>query len=472
MTTPLAPAVRQVSQSFVALATGEAIARLVAFGGMVYLARTLGAESYGIVGFAMAVTLYLSRVADGGMEFIGMGIQMIAEEPERRDALVPSVLTVRLLAASLCVLVLGALAPLLPSPDGRVLVLYGLTLLAVAIGTRWVYLGLQLPWPVAVARTAGEVLAVVLLLLFVHGAGDVTRAPLAQLTGDGVAALLLLRGLLRRGWRLPGRVDWPMVRPVFRRAAPLVASALLGLLIYNADLVMLRFLRDAVAVGYYAAAYALISFLLNLGSAYTQSLLPELARPGEAEARQRLYQTGMAQVLAVSAPIAVGGCYLAAPIIGLVFGAEYAASTAPLQLLLWSIPLGLARSVGTTSLVVSGSRSAIFWLTAAAALLNIVLNLLLIPPLGIAGAAVATLITEGVRLLLTLYAAHRSGFGLLRAVRVGRIVLAAGVMGGVLVMAGPSLWLGVPLGAVTYGLALLLLGGLSLRGPEAPGLTV
>ncbi len=72
-----------VARNFFALVSGEAVARLTAFATTIYIARTLGAESYGVIGFALAVILYLSRIADGGMEFFGLGIREIAEDRER-----------------------------------------------------------------------------------------------------------------------------------------------------------------------------------------------------------------------------------------------------------------------------------------------------------------------------------------------------------------------------------------------------
>ena len=470
---PDATSGRRVSRNFLTLGAGEILARLVAFAGMVYLARVLGAEAQGIIGFALAVTLYLARLADGGMEFFGLGIQLIAEDPRRLHSVAPSLIGARLLIAAGCVLVLVILAQFLPSPDGTVLALYGTTLITVAFGTRWIFLGLQVPLPVALARAAGEIVMVLLVVALVHGPEDVVRAPLAQLAGDFLAALLLVWGLTRRGWRPSVRLDWKIAYPILRRAAPLIASGMLGLMIYNSDLIMLRFFRDSAAVGYYAVAYALISFLLNLGTTYGQSLLPILARQADAAARRQLYQTALAQVSAVTVPIALGGCLVASQMIDVVFGPAYAASTIALQLLLWSIPLGLLREVATTALIVSGSRSRILRLTGASATLNILLNLVLIPVFGIPGAAVATIATEALRLALSAAYANRTGFGLLPAARLGRVVLAAGAMGGVLVLTGPPLlWIALPLGGLAYGLTLLLLGGIRLQRHALPELTV
>ena len=59
---------RTVARNFLALGSGEAVARVVAFAAIVYIARVLGAASYGVIEVAGAIVLYFSRVADAGFD--------------------------------------------------------------------------------------------------------------------------------------------------------------------------------------------------------------------------------------------------------------------------------------------------------------------------------------------------------------------------------------------------------------------
>ena len=61
------PPTSAVGRTFAKLASGEALARLIAFGVTVFLARQLGAGGYGVIALATAVILYLSFVADAGL---------------------------------------------------------------------------------------------------------------------------------------------------------------------------------------------------------------------------------------------------------------------------------------------------------------------------------------------------------------------------------------------------------------------
>ena len=72
-----------VSRNFLALGSGEVVSRLIAFCTAIYLARVLGAENYGIIAFAIGVTLYLSKIADFSIEVIGT--KEIAKDPKNSN---------------------------------------------------------------------------------------------------------------------------------------------------------------------------------------------------------------------------------------------------------------------------------------------------------------------------------------------------------------------------------------------------
>ncbi|MGH7476606.1 MAG: flippase [Longimicrobiales bacterium] len=463
-----------VARNFAALGSGEVIARAIAFAATLYIARALGPAAYGVIGFAAAVTLYFSRIADCGID-LGLGIREIAHDRPRALSGAPTVLTARLLIAALLALGFAAAGTwLLPPPEGTVLAAYGLTLLTVAASVRWIHLGFERTRQVAVARAAGEIVMVALVFAFVRGADDLVRVPLAQFAGDALAVALLLLWLPRPRPPLRPRLDAAVIGPLLPRAWPIVSSGLLGLMIYNSDLIFLRLFHTAELVGYYAAAYALISFLANLGMAYGVSLLPTLTRLGRSPDEQReLYQTAMAQVCAVVLPVAVGGAFLAHQIIGLIFGAGYAPSGIALQVLIWSIPLALVRDVPVAALFAAGRETQVFRLTGVAAVLNVGLNILLIPRYGMLGAAAATVFTEGVRLLIALRYAAAAGFVPASPRRLLPLLLAASAMAAVLALAsGVGLYLGVLVGGFSYLVALFCLGAIQLGGRTLPALRV
>jgi O-antigen/teichoic acid export membrane protein len=452
------------TRSFVTLGAGEMIARLIGFAATVYLARQLGVDAYGIVGFAFAVSLYLAMITDAGLE--QHGPLEVAQAKPPLGTLISSVLAGRLLLALILGIGLAAASSFAPRPDSVVLALYGLTLLPAGLNARWVHYGLHNGAAVSRARIAAELLRFALILILVRDPGDLIYVPIAQFVGDGVAAGWLLVALRRNGVHLRVQLDTGMLRAVFRRASPLLANNLLSLAIYNADVIYLRFFHGTVEVGQYLAAYTMINFLGVLGNFATVSLIPGLGRlRDEPDERVRLFHTGLARVFMVGLPIAVGGTMLATRIITLVFSDAFAPAGPVLALLIWSIPMLLARSVYMAVLISEGRHDFVLRATAVAAALNLGLNLIAVPVFGMAGAAVTTLIAEGVRMLLGRRFAF--GFGVRGAppMRYGPAVIASGVIAAALwLVPGLPLALAVGGGALLYFAVLAILGVIGVEG--------
>lgn len=471
---PHAPVAGRVARAFVALGSGEVVARLIAFAGTLYVARTLGPSRYGIIGFALAVLLYLQRLADAGLDG-GVGVREVAAHRGDVAQIVPAVLTVRAIIA----VILGCFTALmslvfLPSPDGKVLALYGGVLVAVGLSTSWVHVGLEHARRVATARVVGECTALAVLIVAVHGPNDVARVPVAQIIGDGLTAIILLALLTRSGIGLLPRLDLTVALPVLRQGWRLMAATMFGLALYNSDLLFLRFFRGTESVGYYAAAYTVVGFCLNVGLAYGLSLLPVLsACRGDAVQRRKLYQTSLAHVFVFLLPVAVGGAIVAPRFVALLLGPTYAQAGTALQLLIWSLVPAVLSNVVVIGLLSDGREGEVLRAYATTLVVVTVLDIVLISRFGITGAVAATIMGETIRLALTMYATHRAGMGGITLRRLLRPAIAAAVMASVLLLLKPStLPVAIVLGAGSYAVALVATGAVRLRRGAIPELAV
>lgn len=456
------------TRSFLTLGGGEMISRLIGFAATIYIARQLGADAYGIVGFAFAATLYLAILADGGMEQLGPR-EVAAGGPDV-GRLVSSVLTARVLVSLVFAAGLAGLSPLLlAGPDGTVLAAYGVTLLAAGLNGRWALMGLDRAGTVAWARILAETVKLAVILIGVRGPEDILLVPLAQFAGDGLAAILIAVALSRAGIELRPRLDRDILRSIFRSARPLILTSVLAMIIYNSDVLLLRAIRDTSEVGLYLAAYTLINFLGVLGITATVSLIPSLSRlHGDRDRGAALLQTGMARVVALGAPLAVGGSLLAGPLIDVVFGEAFAASGPMLAILIWSIPLLLIRSVFQAALIAGGQQRNVLHATIAAAAVNVALNLALIPWIGPLGAAAATVAAELVRMVAAARFVQAAGLRNPAPAAYWPPIAAAALMGATLAVA-PPLPLALLIGAagLLYLMLFVVLGGRAAIGAGA-----
>lgn len=463
---------RGIGARFMTLGGGEVVARLAAFAATVYLARTLPPALYGIIGVAMGVMLYLVQLADGGVELVG--VPHVARARDRVADIAAPVLAVRtVFATALTALVVLTGVTILPQPDGAILAIYSLALVAAGLSTRWVHLGLERAGGVALSRTVGELVALGVIVAFVDGAGDIAVVPLAHFAGAGVTSLLLLVALRRSGIELAWRWDPAAARPVFVRARPIVGFTLLGLLLFNFDLIYLRVRTGAAAAGYYAAAYTMIAFAANLIVAFAHTVLPTLTRlEGEPGRRDALYRQACAQALALALPIGAGAWFVSEQVIRQIFGAAYLPGVVALQWLAWTIPLAALRELPVIALIAAGAERQLLRVNALTVVANVVLVVATVPRYGLAGAAAATVATELVRLTLATHHAHRAGYPLLPVARALKAAAATAFMATVLVLMAPgALWTSVPVGAVAYGVGLLLVRGIRFEG-RVPALSV
>lgn len=460
-------------RSFFTLAGGEAVARIVAFATTVYLARVLGPEMYGAVAVAVGLLLYLTQVADGGVELAGMPV--IARAPTEAGAVARTALRWRLAMAVAAVVVVAPIALwVMPQPDGAVLLILSLSLPFTALSVRWVYLGLERPATVARSRIAGDVVTALVVVALVRAPDDVRLAPIATVVGTALATSIMLVGLPRIGVTLRLTTAVPPIGPLLARGRQLVAFTVLGLLMYNVDLLILRFAKGEFVAGQYGAAYVLISFCANMAVAYSHTVMPSLARGGPPVGdgprvdASSVYASAQVAAFALSLPVAVGGAIIAPALVALIFGTQYGASVVALQILLASVPLAALRELAIAALIAHHRERVLLRVNAIAAVVNVGLNLALIPRFGLVGAAVATPAAEVVRLLLAATAARADLGNLAPLLRLGRCLLAALGMWGVLELTGlTSLPATIAVGALSYGAALSLLGairyGRSLR---------
>jgi O-antigen/teichoic acid export membrane protein len=310
---------RRVLGNILSLGTSEIVARGIAFIGIGFLARKLGPEGFGIIGFATALFGYLALAVTAG--FNDIGAREVARHPERASDIAVNVILVRIALALITFLALGAVVWFSDSgqPVKLVVLLMSLSLFSLAIDTSWAYRGLERSHRVGAALVLGQSLYVGALLLLVRDAGDVWFVPLAQLFGEMSAALLLLIPLCCvRGINLN---LWEGLK-ILRSSGFWTVSRLLRTLIYTFDVVLLGVIFGERAVGLYSAPYRICFLLVAIAVAIHASYLPAVTRAlaQGVEQAKAIAEGSMNLAAAVAAPMVVGGMIVAAPLLQTVFG--------------------------------------------------------------------------------------------------------------------------------------------------------
>lgn len=209
------------------------------------------------------------------------------------------------------------------------------------------------------------------------------------------AFLLALAAQSLKPIQLLRQASWPTIRAITNRSWPLLLAGLSVSLYMKSDQVMLEWLRGPEDLGNYSVAVKVIESLYFLPVILSNTFLPRLSSGSgliktDRELR-RLYKYSW--LLGVS--IFLLALYILPYLIMIVFGEDYDDSIIALKYL---APCGFAVSTGVASAAWLNLKAGKFLKliplrTTVAMIVNIALNILLIPRMGIAGAALATSIS-------------------------------------------------------------------------------
>jgi len=104
--------------------------------------------------------------------------------------------------------------------------------------------------------------------------------------------------------------------------------------------------------------------------------------------------------LVISLPIGIFTSLLAVPLAGLLFGSEYTRTADVLRILIWYTVVTMVANVFAQALLIENRQRRTLAIRSAGLAINIALNLLLLPRIGVPGAAVASLVAECIVLAL------------------------------------------------------------------------
>lgn len=370
------------------------------YGAQVLLARWMGSEDFGGFSFAFATAQTLGVLAAVGLPVAALRFIPDYSRADRRDLLRGFVTSSR--AITLLVgLTLGALGGaaihwLAPARPPFPALLAGMALIPL--------MGLMIlnqeltraQERVALAFTPPKVL---LHVAIIAGAFTIHRLGGGLSATEGVlavaAALVLVIGVQTHVTGRMVSAGAPrayVLRGWLAVALPLLLVQESNILLKRTDIVMSGFFLPAAEVGYYTAATrtaALASFVLLAINAIGAPVIARLHAAGDHEDLQYVVTRIARWSLGFSALLALGLVLFADPILGL-FGPDFVAARVPLYLLAGSQLVLASAGPGGHLLSLTGHHRTSAMIYGSTALLNIVLNLSLIPTLGMIGAAIGT----------------------------------------------------------------------------------
>lgn len=446
------------------LSVAELVNGLLMFVLTVKLARYLAADNFGKIGFAISLATLLSVVVDCG--FGTLAIREVARQPQQAKKYIDNIFTLRLL---LGMGYIGLLYAVYLISHKETVILY----LILLYGAQVVFqnlIGAIVTVYRSTQRMVYEMIGKITISVATFGLGIYFIIREAPLVAFGwMYALAAVAGLIvtivivvRNFFAVSLRIDSQFWGYLFRESWPYALSMIFISIYYFLDTVMLGFMKQDAQVGWYNAIYKIILFVLIFANVLGVVLFPQISALFKKSLTQlQALTSSFSKFIAIVAlPIGFGGVILSKPLIGLIYGSEYLGGVTAFRFLIWTVVVIFFSIIFSNGLQACNRQRSYLAIVGLGAVMNIVLNLILIPRYSLNGAAVATLISE---LLVFVVAFQR--FRAIVVVPFWRYVpkpLIASLGMSIFLVAGiswPVLLLIIG-GVIVYGLLLYLIGGI------------
>lgn len=366
-----------------------------------YASRVMLADGIGQVQFFTSIITYVSLFSCLGIPTYA--IREIARCRDDKSGLNKTSLEILLLHAILtfCGYIVIAFICLFVDrvqEDIPLFLLLSSSIFLTAIGCEWFFKGIEDFKYITIRSLAVKVFSVIYLFVCVKSRADIMQYALYTImvtVGSNIINLWILRKHLTYSREIVSSLNpWKHLKPALQI---FVLNIVISIYV-NLDTVMLGFIQDDKAVGFYTAATRISHIFMMIVSSLGGVLLPRLSnlvKSGDFESFKNLSQKAMDFVVFISTPVTFGLIALAPVLVHIFSGYTYEPAILTLQIIAPTVLIiGLSQVMGMQILYPLGKEKLVILSTSAGAIINLVFNFILIKMWSQDGAAVATILAE------------------------------------------------------------------------------
>jgi len=399
--------VRRVAKNTATLIITDVISKILGLFFIMYTARYLGAEGFGLLSFALAFTGMFVVFTDIGLQ--QLTIREVARDKLLAKKYIDNVAVIKIILAVITFILIALIINLIGYPEQKIKVVYLISLSTIFTSFTGMFNSIFQAYEKMEFISVGRILNSVLLLsgaLFAmnQSFSVIGFANLYFLT----SIIVLVYSFIVCIWKfvlLKMEIDLGFWKLTIKEALPFALSGIFVAIYFWIDSVMLSLMKGDEVVGWYNAAYRLVYVLLFIPAAYFSSIYPTMSRFFKASKNSlRLsYEISLKGVMIIAYPIALGVTFFAPEIILLIYKDEFIPSIPALQILVWAVFFSFLAHA-TVYTLNSINRQIIYTkITFLTMALNVVLNLVFIPAFSFIGASFTTLFSEFIGFSLMFY---------------------------------------------------------------------
>lgn len=389
---------RRIALNTFFLSVADIINKFLMFFFYVLAARHLGVKKFGILSFGFAFSTMFSALTDLGLGAVAA--REIARNRQRAKELIGNAIGIKLIVAFLVIILIWGMVNILGYPQENKVVVYicSLFVLETAFIAYFIYIfqGFQRMEFTALIR-------VIQSLILFGGVLILTRiSPIPVYyawlyAGAGLVTTIIGIFIITRNF-VPLGVSFncQQWRAMLLEGLPIGVASIFVLFYYWNGTTLLSKIAGDRSVGFYNAAFRLVIGLNFLGISFSSALYPVFSNlfTHNLQGLIVMFIKAIRWLIILLLPMGILGTVLAEPLIILIYGTGYQSAGVVLRILVW-----WAFAAGFTSLfsnyfMATNHAHLMTIQTATALLINIVLNLMMIPAIGVTGAAISIVAAE------------------------------------------------------------------------------
>ncbi len=398
---------KRVAKNTGALIAGTIISKLCLLALFAIAARYIGVAGFGKYTFALSFTALFTILGDMGLNMLA--IREVARDRFQIHRYLGNVAILKTILSLVAVGIIFLAINFLNYPSDTTKVVYiigsGVFFLSLSQALRWCFQAFQKMEYEALVNIAEGVI----------------------MLGFGFPALYLGKGVIGLAWayfltyiiififsfliiikkfaKPKFEIDFSFWKYLMKAAIPVGLATVFFTIYSNLDTVLLSLMKGDEPVGWYNAGYKLVNTIRFFPTMFFWAIFPVMSEfyKSSIESLKKVFRKSIQYLFLLILPAGVGTTILAPKIIPLFFGEGFEPAILVLQILIWVVVLISLSRVATYCLVAIDKQKITIYIFGIGLVINIILNLILIPKFSYIGAAIAIITAEFIILLLALF---------------------------------------------------------------------
>lgn len=373
-----------------------------------YATRVLHTEGMGQASYVLSVISYFQLIAAFGVNnyAITEGAKL-RDDKTKLNKFVSEMLLINILFTVLSYILFAIILFIPQFENYRMLLVIGSTsILFTTIGISWLYELLEEYDYVTFQALVFQIISLVVLFVAVRDKGDVAwYVALTALAtaGSGIMNFVHSRKYVKF---FQTKILLKDLRPHMKGMTYMFGVSIASVIYLNSDITMIGLMRNDHEVGLYSAATKTNQVLSTLIKSLSTVIMPRLAYYLEKKLYEEynvLLKNAFKIMMILIVPSIVGMILISPEVIRIVAGDDFLPAATASRILALNLFFSPVNGfIAYQIFMPRGKQNIIFWATWGGAITNLIVNGILIPIMGYNGAAISTVLSEGMVMVVCL----------------------------------------------------------------------